>query len=129
MLISRPGHDSADPATTWAIRVSIAVVFVLIGLDKFLPGPSVSWIVIFNQIGFGQWFRYFTGIIEMVGGVLFLLPFTTTAGAAILAVTMVGAMLTQAVVLKHPGNALVPALFLGAVFAAYSKLRSSDSDG
>ena len=122
-------QSATDPATSWAIRVSIAVVFVLIGLDKFLPGPSASWVVIFNQIGFGQWFRYFTGIIEMVGGVLFLLPFTTTAGAAILAATMVGAMLTQAVVLRHPGNAFIPALFLGAVLAAYAKLRSSGSNG
>ena len=120
-------NDSADPATTWAIRVSMAVVFVLTGVDKFLPGPSKSWIEIFNQIGFGQWFRYFTGIIEMVGGVLFLIPAATTAGAAILAVTMVGAMLTQAVVLKHPGYALVPAVFLIAVVGAYSKLGSNSN--
>lgn len=122
-------NQSADPATTWAIRVSIAVVFVLTGLDKFLPGPGAFWIGVFNQIGFGQWFRYFTGIIEIVGGLMFLVPFATTVGAAILAATMVGAMLTQAIVLKHPGNAFFPALYLGAVVAAYFKLRSSNSNG
>ena len=101
----------------------MAVVFVLTGVDKFLPRSSTYWISVFDSIGLGQWFRYFTGIIEMVGGVLFLIPVATTAGAAILATTMVGAMVVQATVLKHPENAVFPGIYLVGVIIAFLKLR------
>ena len=86
---------SADPATEWAIRISVAVVFVLTGLDKFLPTSSTYWIHVFGLIGLGQWFRYFTGIVEILGGLLFLVPIATLGGAGILVVTMLGAMVVQ----------------------------------
>ena len=114
---------SSDPATAWAIRISVAVVFVLTGLDKFLPNSSTYWIHVFGLIGLGQWFRYFTGIIEIVGGLLFLVPMATSAGAAILVVTMIGAMIVQAAVLKHPADSIFPALYLFGVVLAFGKLR------
>lgn len=115
--------ERGDPATIWAIRISVALVFFLTGFDKFLPGSSTYWIRVFGQIGLGQWFRYFTGIIEMVGGLLFLVPIATTVGAAILIATMLGAMLVQAAVLKHPADSLFPALYLAGVVMAFLKLR------
>lgn len=126
-LRMRREQATSDPATAWAIRASVAVIFFLTGLDKFLPGPSVYWIHVFDLIGLGRWFRYFTGIIEMVGGLLFLMPIATPIGAAILAITMVGAMLTQAVVLKHPLDSIFPGLYLAGVVLAFVKLRPSRS--
>ncbi|MEU4345460.1 DoxX family protein [Nocardia sp. NPDC023852] len=29
---------------------------------------------IFNDIGFGDWFRYFTGVVEIAGGIGLLVP-------------------------------------------------------
>jgi uncharacterized membrane protein YphA (DoxX/SURF4 family) len=117
-------EDSTDVAAQWAMRVSVALIFTLTGVEKFLPGSAPSWIQIFDAIGFGQWFRYFTGIIEVVAGLLFLLPATTAIGAAILVATMAGAMATQAFVLKHPGNSVFPALYLAGVAIVYVKLRA-----
>lgn len=119
----RSEQDRSDPATAWAIRLSIAVVFVLTGVDKFLPNSSTYWIHVFGLIGLGDWFRYFTGIIEIVGGLLFLVPIATIGGAAILVVTMLGAMVVQAVVLKHPADSIFPALYLFGVVLAFGKLR------
>src|SRR5689334_20555549 len=74
--------DQSDPATTFAIRVSVALVFFITGFDKFLSPPE--WDQVFKLIGWGNWFRYFTGIVEMTGGLMFLLPATTTIGAVLL---------------------------------------------
>jgi len=109
-----------DAVTNWALRVSVALAFVLTGTDKFTD----AWIKPFEVIGIGQWFRYFTGCMEIVGGLLFLLPAATTVGAAMLIVTMLGAMATQAFVFHHPLDALFPALYLAGVTVAFLKLRS-----
>jgi putative oxidoreductase len=105
------------------VRICVAAVFVLTGIEKFLAGSAPYWIQVFDAIGFGQWFRYFTGIVEGVGGLLFLVPVTTTAGAGILVCTMVGAMITQGFVLHHPANSVFPGLYLAGVVVAYVKLR------
>ena len=119
-------EPDSDPATEWAIRASVALVFVLTGIDKFLPGSSTSWVRLFALIGLGQWFRYFTGIVEIVGGLLFLWPRATRAGAALLTATMMGAMIVQAVILKHPLDSLFPGIYLFAVIAAFLRLRRSN---
>jgi uncharacterized membrane protein YphA (DoxX/SURF4 family) len=60
--------------------------FLFIGWGKFAGGTE--WVGIFQQIGFGQWFRFFTGVVEMLGGLLVLIPQMATGGYALLAVTM-----------------------------------------
>ena len=117
--------DGPDRATEWAVRVSVAAIFTLTGLEKFLPGAQTYWVHVFDAIGFGQWFRYFTGAVEVAGGVLFLVPRATTIGAAVLTATMAGAMATQAIPLKHPANSILPGLYLAGVVVAFLKLRSA----
>ena len=114
--------DQSDPATSIAIRISVALVFTLTGLDKFLQSPH--WDHVFKAIGWGQWFRYFTGAVEILGGLMFLLPVTTTLGAALLVATMLGAMTVQFVVFHRPADSLFPGAYLAGVIAAYLKLRS-----
>jgi len=48
----------------WMFRGGIALIFVFAGIDKFSP----SWIKLFRKIGFGQWFRYFTGVVWQYRG-------------------------------------------------------------
>jgi len=50
----------------WSLRIFLALVFVAAGVDKFI-GPM--WVRVFNDIGVGQWFRYFTGVVELLGEV------------------------------------------------------------
>ena len=52
----------------------------------------------FDQIGFGQWFRYFTGVVEVVGALLLLVPATRLLGVFLLACTMCGALLVHLLV-------------------------------
>lgn len=91
------------------------MAFVLFGLEKFPSSPEAMWVKMFQQIGIGQWFRYFTGVVEVLGGVLVLIPRTVTAGLASLACTMAGAALIVAFVLGRPGDSVFPLLFLVAL--------------
>ena len=121
-------RTTSDPATSFALRLSVALVFSLVGLEKLIPRFSSSWVQTFATIGVGQWFRYVTGIVELVGGLLFLFPAATAAGAAMLIATMCGAMAVHIFVFKHPGNSLFPAMYLVGVLLAFAKLRAESSD-
>lgn len=71
-------------------------------------------IAVFDQIGAGQWFRFLTGAVEVTGGALLLWPGRSVYGAALLTATMVGALLTHAVLI---GGAWQPAALLFALSA------------
>jgi uncharacterized membrane protein YphA (DoxX/SURF4 family) len=73
----------------WLLRGGVGVCFLYIGWGKF--SPSGEWVTIFQHIGLGQWFRYVTGVVEMLGGALVLIPRLAIAGYGLLAVTMFGA--------------------------------------
>jgi uncharacterized membrane protein YphA (DoxX/SURF4 family) len=68
-------------------------VFLFEGLDKF--AERRLWLRVFDEIGFGQWFRYFTGIVEVSGAVMLLIPRTTVIAAGLLGCTMIGALLVH----------------------------------
>lgn len=59
-----------------------------------------------SEIGFGQWFRYFTGVVEILGGILVLIPWTAMTGLALLACTMASAPLILTFLLGRPGDAV-----------------------
>lgn len=94
--------------TDWLLRGSVAAAFLLIGWEKFPSDPNGEWPRMFAQIGLGQWFRYCTGVVEMLGAALVLLPWTVNIGLAILAGTMAGAALIHIFVLRHPFNCVIP---------------------
>jgi putative oxidoreductase len=77
----------------WTLRILLAVVFLYQGLDKF--SERRLWLRIFEQIGFGQWFRYFTGVVEISGALLLLMPRATLAAVSLLICTMIGALLVH----------------------------------
>jgi putative oxidoreductase len=104
----------------WALRGAIGLVFIYIGWDKF--DTHSMWPEFFQEVGFGQWFRYFTGIVEALAGVLVLIPWTETIGLAVLAATMAGAGLTWIFRTHQPGNCIVPFVFaLGLGACCYSR--------
>lgn len=74
-------------------RLLLAVVFLVEGADKF--SDSRLWTRVFNEIGWGQWFRYFTGVVEIAGALLLLVPLTAWVGAALLICTMLGALMVH----------------------------------
>jgi putative oxidoreductase len=58
----------------WLLRGAVGFVFVSIGCEKLAAVPGSMWFKLFAQIGWGQWFRDFTGVIQILGGTLIVLP-------------------------------------------------------
>jgi uncharacterized membrane protein YphA (DoxX/SURF4 family) len=107
-------HESDGP--DWVIRIAIAIMLGIAGSEKFSNAPYSSWVKMFNQIGWGDWFRYFTGVVELTGAALVLIPHTVTIGLALLACTMAGAAITHVAILRDGAVAAVPAVIaLGLV--------------
>jgi putative oxidoreductase len=126
---SAKSEVTAFDATEWALRLGVAVVFIGIGCEKVFPWRGSYWIKLFTDIGFGLWFMYLTGTLQIIGGLLMIVPRTALFGAALLAVTMVGAILTHLFLLDTGiGGAVLPAAFLVLIAAAVGR-RFSDRSG
>ncbi len=110
----------------WVPRIAMAALFLAIGRDKF--APTGLWIRVFEQIGWGQWFRYVTGVIQIGGALLLLVPRTAAFGAGLLACTTAGAVVAQIVVF-HSIAAIIPGILTGMLvavgLAAWSRERKS----
>jgi putative oxidoreductase len=114
--------ESRNRIADWALRGGFTLLFLSAGGEKF--GSSGGWTEIFQEIGFGQWFRYFTGAVEVLGAVLLLIPWTITAGLALLACTMLSAALLWIFRLHHPGNAVFSGAFFCALVAYWWSRRN-----
>jgi uncharacterized membrane protein YphA (DoxX/SURF4 family) len=101
-------NDERNVIGDWALRGGIAVAFCVFGMEKFSDG---MWVKMFAEIGWGQWFRYFTGVVEVAGGLMMLVPRLARVGGAVLAATMASAALIMAFVLGKPGNSVFSGLF------------------
>jgi len=115
-LLPEETHPRVNIAD-WMIRLGVAIVFLIAGAEKFSATNANShWVSMFNQIGLGEWFRYFTAGVEVLGAALILIPRTVLIGVALLAVTMAGAAVIVFFVLGQRGESLFPALiFLGVL--------------
>ena len=102
------GNFRYRAALVWALRVLLAAVFLLEGIDKF--SERRLWIRIFDEIGFGQWFRYFTGAVEVIGAVALLIPKATLFAVVALVCTMIGAAATHLFVIGVGPQTIVVAL-------------------
>src|SRR6267154_1398181 len=47
----------------WVVQIALAGMFLLAGGSKLVSAPAM--VTLLNTIGFGQWFRYVTGLIEV----------------------------------------------------------------
>jgi putative oxidoreductase len=92
----------------WTVQVLVAAAFLAAGGAK-LAGDS-SMVAVFDQVGIGQWFRYLTGVVEITGAVLILIPKAAIFGAALLACTMAAAVFTHLTVIG--GNPLPATVLL-----------------
>jgi putative oxidoreductase len=108
----------------WALRVFLALIFVAAGVDKFM-GPM--WVKVFNDIGFGQWFRYFTGVIEVLGGLLLLIRPATIIAVPVLICTMLGAVLVHVTVVGIGFPTIAVSVLLAALLGlglSYRRARA-----
>jgi putative oxidoreductase len=84
-------------ALLWTMRILLAALFLYEGIDKF--SERRLWLRIFDEIGFGQWFRYFTGVVEISGALTLLIPKATLVAVGLLVSTMIGALLVHVLVI------------------------------
>ena len=125
MFEEATSSQASDKIGDWVLRLGITLVFVLFGLEKFPSGPGAHWVRFFDQVGVGQWFRYFTGAVEIIGGALVSFPRTARVGLAILATTMAVASAIHVFVIRQPANAIITGGFcLGLAAFWWSKRRS-----
>jgi hypothetical protein len=72
--------------------------------EKFSNQRGTHWVLLFSEIGFGTWFRYTAGLVEMGGALLILIPCLEMAGFALLGLTMGVATVIAACILKKLGQ-------------------------
>jgi putative oxidoreductase len=112
-------EDVRIDVVDWVLRTCVAVLFGSVGYEKLSPTQGSYWLTLFAEIGFGEWFMYFTGAIQVLGAILVLIPRTAVLGAALVGSTMIGAIVCHLVLLDTGiGGAVFPAAFLGLVIAA-----------
>lgn len=75
------------------LRYAFGALFLLAGAMKLYGVPML--VAEFDTVGLGQWFRYFVGVWEIVGGVLILLPTKRHFGAVLLFLASFGAFIAQ----------------------------------
>jgi uncharacterized membrane protein YphA (DoxX/SURF4 family) len=110
-----------DRVVEWVPRLGVAALFLGVGASKF-PADGM-WVRLFDQIGAGQWFRVFTGAVQVAGALLLLVPRLAWLGAAILACTMVGAIVAQLFLLHGGLLAISPAVLLVITAAIGAQAR------
>jgi putative oxidoreductase len=105
----------------WALKIISAGLFLLAGTLKLSGAPVM--VQLFDTVGVGQWFRYLTGTIEVVGAVILLIPSLAAYAAVALAATMVGAIITHLFIVG--GSPLVAILLLASTAMIAWARRSS----
>ena len=92
----------------WGLQAGLAALFLFAGGSKLAGAPAM--VALFDAIGVGQWFRYVTGLIEVVSAVALLVPPFAPFGLLLLAPTMIGAIATHLFIVG--GSPALPGLLL-----------------
>jgi putative oxidoreductase len=104
----------------WVLRVLLGLAFLFAGYIKLIGKPHM--IAEFDTLGLGQWFRYFTGAVELIGGLVILIPRISVFGAVLLLIIDIGAFVAQVTIL-HMG--WIHCVVVGALLALLIYLEPS----
>ena len=107
----------------WVAQIALAAMFLAAGGSKLAGAPAM--VDLFAAIGFGQWFRYVTGVVEIIAAVALLIPSAASLGAVLLVATMLGAVIANLSLGQPPTVPLV----LGIVAAAVAWTRRNQLKG
>jgi putative oxidoreductase len=106
-------------ALLWTAQILLAAFFLLAAMPK-LAGQHTA-VVMFHQVGAGQWLRYLVGTAELAGAIGLLVPRLAALAAAGLAADMAGASIINVTIL-HSG-AVVMTIPLCIAFALIALAR------
>ena len=100
--------------TLWTLSGLVALAFLGAGGAK-LAGAA-AMVELFDKVGRGQWFRYFTGLLEVAGAIGLLIPRYAFYAAGLLVVVMVGAIIAHLTVLgTSPASPVVLLILSGTI--------------
>jgi putative oxidoreductase len=116
---SRPVAVAVD-VFMWTVQVLLAAYFVYSASLLFGDGLVGK----FTEIGFGQWLRYLTGVLELAGAVALVIPFLSGLAGLGLTGVMAGAVATELFLLDN-GDASLPALLGGFALAVAVARRNT----
>ena len=98
----------------WILQIGAAGMFLMVGFFKLSGDPRM--VGLFDAIGLGQWFRYVTGSLEVLGAILLLIPRLSGLGALLLMGVMLGAVPTHLFVVGgSPLQAIILLIVTGVV--------------
>jgi putative oxidoreductase len=105
----------------WILRGVIGLLFLAAAAMKLTS--QAQMVAEFQTVGLGQWFRYLTGSLELVGAVALLVPRSSIVGAVILLLVDIGAFFAQIAILHMDW---VHTVVIGAVIGLliYLQLRA-----
>ena len=112
-VFATPGK--ASHIALWTLQGLVALAFLAAGSGKLLG--SADMIALFDAVGIGQWFRYVTGLLEVLGAVLLIVPSKAAFGAVLLASVMAGAVVAHLTVLHTAATAPFILFALAALIA------------
>ena len=104
--------------TLWTLSGLVALAFLGAGGAKLGGVPAM--VEMFGKVGLGQWFRYFTGLLEVAAGIGLLIPRYAFYAAVLLAIVMVGAIIAHVTVV---GGSPAPAVVLFVLSGIIAYLR------
>jgi putative oxidoreductase len=105
-------------AGLWALQIVGAAMFFMAGTQKLTGAESM--VQLFAAVGVGQWLRYLTGTLEVLGAIALLVPYFAGLGALWLTAVMLAAVIAHLTVLG--GNpAIALALLIGMAIVAWGR--------
>jgi putative oxidoreductase len=110
----------------WILVVLLALLFALVGGMKLLGVPGA--VKEFEMIGFGQWFRYVAGILELTGAVGLLIPRYRSWAALLIATIMLCATGINIWILRVPGLARVTAVLMTLAITLAALTRTAQQE-
>ena len=116
--IMRETASGAREIVVTILRVILGLAFLAIAAVKLAGASNTA--EMFADIGWGQWFRYFTGALDLIGGVLVLLPRRAFIGALLLMCTV--GLATVLTIAGRISDSAVPPLILTALAATLAWL-------
>jgi putative oxidoreductase len=105
--------------TLWTLSGLLALAFLGAGGTKLAGVPVM--VEMFNKVGLGQWFRYFTGLLEVAGAIGLMIPRYAFYAAVLLGIVMVGAIIAEVAVIGDSPAPPAVLLVLSGIIAYLRK--------
>ena len=114
---TRGTHSRTWHIADWTIRSLLGLAFIGAGVAKLMGVPQT--VAVFDALdarfGTGMWFLYLTAALEIVGGLLVLIPNRARMAALLLAAVSLGALVTNLFLVPSSPIAAIVLLSLSLV--------------